>query len=63
MEQELHRLEAERADLEAALAHPDTPAADRVEQSRRHHALNTRIASLEERWLELGEQLESLQGA
>ena len=63
VEQELHRLEAERTDLEAALAHPDTAAADRVEQSRRHHALNTRIASLEDRWLELGEQLESLQGA
>ncbi|WP_079419485.1 ABC-F family ATP-binding cassette domain-containing protein [Thiomonas intermedia] len=63
VELELHRLEAERADLEAALAHPDTPAADRVEQSRRHHALAERIAPLEERWLELGAQLEALQSA
>ncbi|MBN8776297.1 ABC-F family ATP-binding cassette domain-containing protein [Thiomonas arsenitoxydans] len=61
VEQELRQLEAERTAIEAALAHPDTPAAERVEQGRRHHALAERIGALEERWLELGEQLESLQ--
>ncbi|CUA99616.1 ABC-F family ATP-binding cassette domain-containing protein [Thiomonas bhubaneswarensis] len=62
VEAELRQAESERSTLEAALAHPDTPAAERAEQGRRHHTLETRIAELEERWLELGEQLESLQG-
>jgi len=61
VEQELRQLEAERTAIEAALAYPGTPAAERVEQGRRHHALAERIGALEERWLELGEQLESLQ--
>ncbi|MEW6560065.1 MAG: ATP-binding cassette domain-containing protein [Pseudomonadota bacterium] len=62
VEAELRQAESERSTLGAALAHPDTPAAERAEQGRRHHTLETRIAELEERWLELGEQLESLQG-
>ena len=61
VETELRQAEAERQALEAALAHPDTPAAERVEQGRRHHAVSARITDLEERWLELGEQIEALQ--
>lgn len=63
VEVELRQLEAERTALETALAHVDTPAQERVEQGKRHHAVSERIAVLEERWLELGEQLESLQSA
>jgi len=61
VETEMRQLEADRTALEAALAQPGLPTAERVEQSRQHHALSERIALLEDRWLELGEQLEALQ--
>jgi len=61
VETEMRQLEADRTALEAALAQPGLAAAERAEQGRRHHALTERIGLLEERWLELGEQLEALQ--
>jgi len=61
VETEMRQLEADRTALEAALAQPGLPTAERVEHSRQHHALSERIALLEDRWLELGEQLEALQ--
>ncbi len=70
IEDELAGCEAERRDLEARLADPALYAqsadADRSraggtarELPLRHGRLIERIAALEERWLELGEQLES----
>ena len=60
---ELRQLEAERTALETELARPHGSAAQRAEQGRRHHAVSARIAALEERWLELGEQIEALEAA
>ena len=60
-ESELRSLEAERAALELSLARSQTSAAERAEQGRRLKLIGERIAALEERWLELSEQIESLQ--
>ncbi|MGC9163052.1 MAG: ABC-F family ATP-binding cassette domain-containing protein [Thiomonas sp.] len=60
IEADMQRLETERAALEASLVQPDLPAAERVEYSRRHRALQERLSQCEERWLELAEQIESL---
>ena len=57
----LDKLGAERASLEAALSTPGVTAADIAEQGRRLNHVMAEVAMLEERWLELQEQLESLQ--
>ena len=61
LESELGALEAERAALEMSLAHGATPAAQRVEQGKRLKLVAERIASYEQRWLDLAESIETLQ--
>jgi ATP-binding cassette subfamily F protein 3 len=63
LEAELERLEAQRARTDAELAAADTPAARRAELGRERKQLDTRIAAVEERWLELGEALQALDEA
>jgi ATP-binding cassette subfamily F protein 3 len=62
LEAELARCGAERATMEAQLADPAFYSRSDDEARglpRRHGELSSRIASLEERWLELGETLEA----
>ncbi|MDE2254162.1 MAG: ATP-binding cassette domain-containing protein [Betaproteobacteria bacterium] len=61
LERELGALEAERAVLEMSLAQGATPAAQRVEQGKRLKLVAERIASHEQRWLDLAESIEALQ--
>ncbi|WP_031404153.1 ABC-F family ATP-binding cassette domain-containing protein [Thiomonas sp. FB-Cd] len=61
LESELGALEAERAALEMSLAQSATPAAQRVEQGKRLKLVAERIASYEQRWLDLAESIETLQ--
>ena len=61
-EQQLEQAQADKARLEAELLHP--MAAERLADiGRQLKALDAHIGALEERWLELGEQLEALQQA
>ena len=60
VETELEQLVVERQQMEAKLADPalyETAAAEMRELAARHAALLARIETLEERWLEIGEQL------
>ncbi len=61
IESELGDLEAERAALEMSLAQGATPTAQRVEQGKRLKLVTERIASHEQRWLEIAESIETLQ--
>jgi ATP-binding cassette subfamily F protein 3 len=61
IDQRLEKLGTERADVEAALATGSLPASDIADHGRRLNHVAAEIAMLEERWLELNEQLESLQ--
>ena len=57
----LATLEAQRARIDAALADAATPAAQRAQLGRERKELEARVASAEERWLEVAEALESLE--
>ena len=57
IDQQLPRLGAERSALEAKLATPGLAGAEIVEAGKQLSAVNSRIEHLEERWLELSEQL------
>jgi ATP-binding cassette subfamily F protein 3 len=61
IDQRLGKLGAERAQVEAALATGTLAPPDIAEHGRRLNHVAAEIAMLEERWLELNEQLESLQ--
>ena len=65
IEEALARHEAERRDLEAKLADPALYAEPGTarELPLRHGRLLAEIAALEERWIEIGERLESTAGA
>ncbi|MGE8441670.1 MAG: ABC-F family ATP-binding cassette domain-containing protein [Comamonas testosteroni] len=56
----LPKLNAERSTLEAKLATPGLSGGDIVEAGKQLSAVNAEIDQLEERWLELSEQIEAL---
>ena len=56
----LPKLNAERGTLEAKLATPGLSGGDIVEAGKQLSAVNAEIDQLEERWLELSEQIEAL---
>jgi ATP-binding cassette subfamily F protein 3 len=59
----LAKLGSERADLEATLATPGLSGADIADAGRRLNHIQAEVAMLEERWLELSEQIEALSQA
>jgi ATP-binding cassette subfamily F protein 3 len=63
VDKRLEALAAERASIEAALAGGALAAEDFAEQGRRLNHVAAETAMLEERWLELQEQLEALKTA
>lgn len=62
LDKRLPQLQAERTRLEGLLSQPISPA-DMAETGRSLKACNDEIDSLEERWLELSEQIEQLSAA
>ena len=60
IEQRMPKIEKEKADLETQLSRP-LPAAEIADAGRRLKALADEMATLEERWLELSEQLQAMQ--
>ena len=63
IDQRLEKLGAERAEVEAALAAGSLAPAQIADHGRRLNHVAAEIAMLEERWLELNEQLEAMQAA
>jgi ATP-binding cassette subfamily F protein 3 len=63
IDRRLERLGGERAEVEAALASASLAPTEIAELGRRLNHACAEIAMLEERWLELNEQLEQLQSA
>jgi ATP-binding cassette subfamily F protein 3 len=61
IDQRLARLTAERTEHEAALAAPSMAPADIADAGRQLAHIGAEVAMLEERWLELQHQLETLQ--
>jgi ATP-binding cassette subfamily F protein 3 len=61
IDKRLERLAAERAEAEAALATGTLPPAAIADHGRRLNHIAAEVAMLEERWLELQEQVEALQ--
>jgi ATP-binding cassette, subfamily F, member 3 len=61
IDERMAKLGAEKAEVEAALAAPDQPADTYADLGRRLAHVGAEIAMLEERWLEVSAQLESLQ--
>jgi ATP-binding cassette, subfamily F, member 3 len=59
----LEKLGSEKSSLETALSTPGISSADIAEQGRRLNHVMAEVAMLEERWLELQEQLESMQAS
>jgi len=62
IEQRIPRLEKEKADLEARLSSP-LPPADIADTGRRLKALGDELAALEERWLQLSEELQEVENS
>ncbi len=60
IDKRLAALAGERAEVEAALATPGIAGADIAEQGRRLNHIAAEVAMLEERWLELGAELERI---
>jgi ATP-binding cassette subfamily F protein 3 len=60
IDQRMPKIEMEKSELEAQLSRP-LPAAEIADAGRRLKALSDEMATLEERWLELSEQLQALQ--
>ena len=48
--------------LSASIANPDTPAAERAEHGRQLKQAGHALDQIEARWLELGAQIEALDG-
>jgi ATP-binding cassette subfamily F protein 3 len=63
IDQRLEKLGAERAQVEAALAAGSLAPAQIADHGRHLNHVAAEIAMLEERWLELNEQLEAMQAA
>jgi ATP-binding cassette subfamily F protein 3 len=57
----MEKLAAERAEIEAAMAAGTLAGAEIADAGRRLAHVNAEVAMLEERWLELSEQIEALQ--
>jgi ATP-binding cassette subfamily F protein 3 len=62
LDKRLPQLQAERTRLEGLLSQPISPA-EMAEAGRSLKTCNDEIDSLEERWLELSEQIEQLSAA
>jgi ATP-binding cassette subfamily F protein 3 len=62
IDERMAKLGTEKAEVEAALAAPDQPAETYADLGRRLAHVGAEIAMLEERWLEVSAELESLQG-
>ena len=60
IDKKLPQLNAERGALEEKLATPGLAGADIVEAGKQLSAVNSSIEQLEERWLELSEQIEAI---
>ncbi|MEY2689142.1 MAG: hypothetical protein RL375_3340, partial [Pseudomonadota bacterium] len=60
VEADLAKAQAEHADLLVALSSPDLAVDQRADRGRRLRQLEEDMATLENRWLELGEQLEAI---
>ncbi|WP_119292243.1 ABC-F family ATP-binding cassette domain-containing protein [Azohydromonas sediminis] len=60
IDQRLAVLARERAEVEAALSQPGVAAADIAELGRRLNHVAAEVAMLEERWLEVGAELEQI---
>ncbi|MGE8492919.1 MULTISPECIES: ABC-F family ATP-binding cassette domain-containing protein [Comamonas] len=60
IDKKLPQLNAQRDALETKLATPGLPGADIVEAGKQLSAVNGEIEQLEERWLELSEQIEAI---
>jgi ATP-binding cassette, subfamily F, member 3 len=60
LDERLGKLGAEKAEVEAALAAPGQPADTYADLGRRLAHVGAEIAMLEERWLEVSTELESL---
>ena len=60
IDQRMPKIEKEKSELEAQLSRP-LPAAEIADAGRRLKALSDEMATLEERWLELSEQLQAMQ--
>ena len=60
IDKRLAALAGERAEVETALATPGIAGADIAEQGRRLNHIAAEVAMLEERWLELGAELEQI---
>ena len=60
IDKKLPKLNEQRSELEQKLATPGLAGADIVEAGKQLSAVNTEIDALEERWLELSEQIEAL---
>jgi ATP-binding cassette, subfamily F, member 3 len=61
IDKRLAALTEEKSETEAALSSADVAAGDIAELGRRLHHIGAETAMLEERWLELQDQLESMQ--
>ena len=57
----MEKLGAEKAELEASMATGDLSGAQIADAGRRLAHVGAEVATLEERWLELNEQIEALQ--
>jgi ATP-binding cassette subfamily F protein 3 len=60
VEADLAKAQAEHAALLVALSSPDLPVDQRADCGRRLRQVEEDMATLENRWLELGEQLEAI---
>jgi ATP-binding cassette subfamily F protein 3 len=60
VEADLAKAQAEHAALLVALSSPDLPVDQRADRGRRVRQVEEDMATLENRWLELGEQLEAI---
>ena len=60
IDKKLPQLNAQRDALETKLATPGLPGADIVEAGKQLSAVNGELEQLEERWLELSEQIEAI---
>ena len=61
IDKRMPQLAAERAQLEEKLAKPGLSGSDIAEAGKQLKAVNSTVEQLEERWLELSEQIEALQ--
>jgi ATP-binding cassette subfamily F protein 3 len=57
----LEKLNAERAELEAAMARGSMAGPEIAEAGRRLNHIGAEVAMLEERWLALSEKIEAMQ--